>query len=694
MTRKIPNDHLAPVPPKTLKGRAGTTGGDVGDLTAEEAGQVIASQSGDATKYLDGEGNFTTPGGSGGTPPDEVSIVTSGGVLKRAALTGDVTAGLGANATTIANDAVTFAKMQNIATDRLVGRDTAATGDPEELTVGGGIEFTGSGGIQRSALSGDVSASAGSGTTAIGANKVLDTMLRDSGALSIIGRSANSSGDPADISAVAGSGAVLRESGSTLGFGTVATAGIANDAIDDTKLRNAAALSVIGRSANSSGDPADISTSNGSDAVLRESGGTLGFGTVATGGIANDAVTDAKLRNSAALSVIGRSANSSGDPADIATSADGDVLRRSGTTLGFGTIPASSVTNLADIQSFTTSGTFSGGSGWQRPTWATSRSITESIAIGAGGGGGGGACGTTGVTHQGGGGAGGGAWSRRIYKTLDLNSQETVIVGAKGSVGTGGAGGGANAGNPGGVGGTSSFGTTPYHQSCGGGGGSGGSAGSNFQAGGGGGGVGSAGTTGTTTTNSGVGGLPTYPTATGVSPAANANIPGLGGGGAFGGSTTSGNGIIGGAAECGGGGGGAHNTGSSVTGAGGTSLYGGGGGGTGGSFTSVGPAANAPTAGGSSGKYDASGGGEANAGTSGASPTAGTDGATGSTARSGGGGGGGGAALNNNSAGKNGGNGGFPGGGGGGGGTGNGSAAGGDGGTGGDGAVYVYTYGS
>ncbi len=53
----------------------------------------------------------------------------------------------------IANDAITFPKMQNIATDRLIGRDTAASGDPEELTVGGGLNFTGSGGIQCDAAS-------------------------------------------------------------------------------------------------------------------------------------------------------------------------------------------------------------------------------------------------------------------------------------------------------------------------------------------------------------------------------------------------------------------------------------------------------------------------------------------------------------------------------------------------------------
>lgn len=70
-----------------------------------------------------------------------------------------------------------FANIAQIATDRLVGRDTAGTGDIEALTVGGGLEFTGTGGIQRSALTGDVSASAGSNTTSIGAGKVTFTMV-------------------------------------------------------------------------------------------------------------------------------------------------------------------------------------------------------------------------------------------------------------------------------------------------------------------------------------------------------------------------------------------------------------------------------------------------------------------------------------------------------------------------------------
>lgn len=51
-------------------------------------------------------------------------------------LTSDVTgSGTGSFATTIANDAVTFAKMQNLTDNRLVGRSAGSSGDPQELEL-------------------------------------------------------------------------------------------------------------------------------------------------------------------------------------------------------------------------------------------------------------------------------------------------------------------------------------------------------------------------------------------------------------------------------------------------------------------------------------------------------------------------------------------------------------------------------
>ena len=59
---------------------------------------------------------------------------------------------------------------------------------------------------------------------------------------------------------------------------------------------------------------------------------------VATGDIADNAVTNAKIRQGAALSVIGVTGNATANVADIAAASDGHVLRRSGTSIGFGTV--------------------------------------------------------------------------------------------------------------------------------------------------------------------------------------------------------------------------------------------------------------------------------------------------------------------------------------------------------------------
>jgi hypothetical protein len=61
-----------------------------------------------------------------------------------------------------------------------------------------------------------------------------------------------------------------------------------------------------------------------------------------TAGLVDNAVTNAKLRDSAGLSVIGRGANSTGDPADIVAGTNHQVLRRDGSSLAFGAVDLSS----------------------------------------------------------------------------------------------------------------------------------------------------------------------------------------------------------------------------------------------------------------------------------------------------------------------------------------------------------------
>lgn len=63
--------------------------------------------------------------------------------------------------------------------------------------------------------------------------------------------------------------------------------------------------------------------------------------------LADGAVTNEKLRDSTAMSVIGRTWNSTGDPADIAAASDGAVLRRSGSRLEFGQVASAGIADAA-----------------------------------------------------------------------------------------------------------------------------------------------------------------------------------------------------------------------------------------------------------------------------------------------------------------------------------------------------------
>ncbi|MCK1603914.1 hypothetical protein IVB02_21355 [Bradyrhizobium sp. 166] len=108
-------------------------------------------------------------------------------------------------------------------------------------------------------VSGDLTFSAG--VSAIGANKVTNAMMRQSGALAVVGRSANSTGNVADIQATAGAGGVLRESGNAIAFGQVATAGIADSAVTNAKLANMAANTTKCNATAGSAAPTDCTAS-------------------------------------------------------------------------------------------------------------------------------------------------------------------------------------------------------------------------------------------------------------------------------------------------------------------------------------------------------------------------------------------------------------------------------------------------
>lgn len=119
-------------------------------------------------------------------------ITVSGGLeftgstgMQRSAISGDVTIAAGSTTSAItagvivdadvnASAAIAHTKLATIATDSLLGRDTAGTGTLEPITLNSTLEFNGSGSIQRAALTGDVTASAGSNVTSIASNVIVD----------------------------------------------------------------------------------------------------------------------------------------------------------------------------------------------------------------------------------------------------------------------------------------------------------------------------------------------------------------------------------------------------------------------------------------------------------------------------------------------------------------------------------------
>lgn len=139
-----------------------------------------------------------------------------------------------------------------------------------------------------------------------------------------------------------------------LADGSVATAKIADDAVTFAKMQNSAAagLSVIGRSTNSAGDFSELAAANDGQ-VLRRSGTAVGFGTIATAGIADDAVTYAKIQNVTATDrVLGRSSVGAGDIEEITCTAAGRALLDDAdataqrTTLGLTTTSTTALTSI------------------------------------------------------------------------------------------------------------------------------------------------------------------------------------------------------------------------------------------------------------------------------------------------------------------------------------------------------------